>query len=72
MVKPIPEGYHSVTPYIILNAAGDAIAFYKRALGAAEVMRMDDPSVSDPVIWLSTALAPADDAIPSLVPALPA
>jgi PhnB protein len=44
MVKPIPEGYHSVTPYLILNAAGDAIAFYKRALGAAEVMRMDDPS----------------------------
>jgi hypothetical protein len=28
--------------------------------------------VSDPVIWLSTALAPEDDAIPSLVPALPA
>lgn len=30
MVKPIPEGYHSVTPYLILNAAGDAIAFYKK------------------------------------------
>jgi PhnB protein len=44
MVKPIPEGYHSVTPYLILSAASDAIAFYKRALGAAEVMRMDDPS----------------------------
>ena len=44
MVKPIPEGYHSVTAYLILNAAGDAIAFYKRALGADEVMRMDDPS----------------------------
>src|SRR5260370_16876595 len=44
MVKPIPEGYHSVTPYLILNAASDAIAFYKKALGAAEVMRMDDPS----------------------------
>ena len=43
MVKPIPEGYHSVTPYLILNAASDAIAFYKKALGAAEVMRMDDP-----------------------------
>ena len=42
MVKPIPEGYHSVTPYLILNAASDAIAFYKKALGAAEVMRMDD------------------------------
>src|SRR5947209_18499392 len=44
MVKPIPEGYHSVTPYLILNAASDAIAFYKKALAAAEVMRMDDPS----------------------------
>ena len=43
MVKPIPEGYHSVTPYLNLNAAGDAIAFYKKAHGAAEVMRMDDP-----------------------------
>ena len=43
MVNPIPEGYHSVTPYLILNAAGDAIAFYKKALGADEVMRMDDP-----------------------------
>jgi PhnB protein len=29
MVKPIPDGYHSVTPYLILNAAGDAIAFTK-------------------------------------------
>jgi PhnB protein len=44
MVNPIPEGYQSVTPYLILNAAGEAIAFYKKALGAAEVMRMDDPS----------------------------
>ncbi|MBV8936045.1 MAG: VOC family protein [Alphaproteobacteria bacterium] len=44
VVKPIPEGYHTVTPYLILNAAADAIAFYKKALGAAEVIRMDDPS----------------------------
>jgi PhnB protein len=44
MVNPIPDGYHAVTPYLILNAASDAIAFYKNALGAAEVMRMDDPS----------------------------
>ena len=41
--NPIPKGYHTVTPYLILNAAADAIAFYKKALGAAEVMRMDDP-----------------------------
>jgi PhnB protein len=43
MVKPIPEGYHSVTPYLILNHASDAIAFYQVAFGAHEVMRMDDP-----------------------------
>jgi PhnB protein len=42
-VNPIPEGYHSVTPYLILSGAGDAIAFYKRALGAEEVMRLADP-----------------------------
>jgi PhnB protein len=42
-VKPIPEGYHSVTPYLILSGAGDAVAFYKKALGAEEVMRMEEP-----------------------------
>jgi PhnB protein len=44
MVRPIPDGYHSVTPYLILSSASDAIAFYKKALGADEVMRMDDPT----------------------------
>ena len=34
-VKPIPEGYHSVTPYLIVSGASDAIAFYKKALGGA-------------------------------------
>ena len=42
-VRPIPEGYHTVTPYLILSAASDAIAFYKKALGAEEVMRLGDP-----------------------------
>jgi PhnB protein len=42
-VKPIPEGYHSVTPYLILSRASDAIAFYKKALGAEEVTRLADP-----------------------------
>ena len=44
MVRPIPEGYHRVTPYLILSNASDAIAFYKAALDASEVMRLDDPS----------------------------
>jgi PhnB protein len=42
-VKAIPEGYHTVTPYLILDGAGDAIAFYKKALGAEEVMRIGGP-----------------------------
>lgn len=43
-VKPIPEGYHSVTPYLIVKGAAQALEFYKKALGAAEIMRMADPS----------------------------
>jgi PhnB protein len=42
-VRAIPEGYHSVTPYLILSGAADAIEFYKKAFGAAEVMRMPAP-----------------------------
>ena len=42
-IKPIPEGYHSITPYLILSGASEAIAFYKKALGAEEVLRLDGP-----------------------------
>jgi PhnB protein len=42
-VKPIPEGYHSVTPYLIIRDAARAIDFYKKAFGATEVMRMPTP-----------------------------
>ena len=42
-VKPIPEGYHSVTPYLCCRDAGAAIEFYKKAFGATEVMRMPAP-----------------------------
>jgi PhnB protein len=40
-VKSTPEGYHSVTPYLIIGGAAKAIEFYKKALGATEVMRLD-------------------------------
>ena len=42
-VKPIPEGYHSITPYLILTGAADAIEFYKKAFGATEILRMSQP-----------------------------
>jgi PhnB protein len=42
-VKPIPEGYHSVTPYLVMRDAARAIEFYKRALGATELFRFDAP-----------------------------
>lgn len=42
-VKPIPEGYHSVTPYLIVNGGAQAIEFYKTAFGATELIRMARP-----------------------------
>ena len=43
-VKPIPEGYHSVTPYLIVKDAGKAIDYYKKAFGATEIMRFPGPN----------------------------
>src|SRR5688572_28543173 len=42
-VKPIPEGYHSVTPYLIIKGAAGAIEFYKKAFGATELLRIPGP-----------------------------
>ena len=42
-VKPIPEGYHTVTPYLIIKGAAEAIEYYKKALGAKERMSMPQP-----------------------------
>lgn len=42
-VKPIPEGYRSVTPYLILNDTAKALEFYKKAFGAEEIFRMPGP-----------------------------
>jgi PhnB protein len=43
MTKPIPEGYRTATPYLIVKGAAEAIEFYKRAFGATEMLRMADP-----------------------------
>ncbi len=42
-VKPIPDGYHTVTPYLVVKDAAKAIEFYKVAFGATEFMRMAGP-----------------------------
>ena len=44
MVRYIPDGYHTVTPYLIINDAARALDFYRQAFGAVEVMRFSDPS----------------------------
>ena len=42
-VKPIPDGYHTATPYLIVKGAADAIEFYKKVFGAAELFRVPGP-----------------------------
>jgi PhnB protein len=62
MVKPIPEGYHALTPSVAVESAAKAIEFYKRAFGAKERMRMPGPGdtvahaeleIGDSVLMLS-------------------
>lgn len=42
-VKPIPEGFHSVTPHLVCAGADKALEFYKKAFGAEEICRMPGP-----------------------------
>ena len=60
--KAIPDGYHSVTPYLVVRDAARAIDFYKRALAATEILRFSAPDgkighaeikVGDSVIMLA-------------------
>ena len=44
--KPIPEGFHSLTPMIVCKGAFEAIEFYKRAFGAEELSRLVAPNGS--------------------------
>lgn len=45
-VSPIPEGYHHLTPYLVMQNAGEAIEFYKKVFGATEIVRMGGPGGS--------------------------
>ena len=69
MVKPIPDGYHQITPYLAVKGAGKAIDFYKKAFGAKERLRMDAPgglighaelTIGDSVLMLADEYPPLD------------
>jgi PhnB protein len=42
-IKPIPDGYHTLTPYLTVRGASDAMEFYKKAFGASELFRLNMP-----------------------------
>lgn len=61
-VKPVPDGYPQITPYLCVDGASAAIEFYKEVFGAAERMRLDGPdgkvghaelTIGDSLIMLS-------------------
>lgn len=41
--KPIPDGYHTATPYLVVKNAASALEFYKKAFGAEELLRLASP-----------------------------
>jgi len=43
-VPHIPKGYHSITPYLVVNGAEKAIEYYKKVFGATEIMRFPAPN----------------------------
>lgn len=64
-VRPVPEGYHTVTPYLALKDAHRALEFYKQAFGAKERLRMPMPDgrishaeiqIGDSIVMLSEAM----------------
>jgi PhnB protein len=73
-VKPIPEGYHTVTPYLTVEDAAAAIEYYKKAFGAKERVRMDAPGgtighaeleIGDSLVMLSDPMPQAATRPPS-------
>jgi PhnB protein len=67
-VKPIPEGYHSLTPYLVVNNADAAIDFYKRAFGATELFRfpMPDGKVGHAEIRIGDSVVMLADEFPEM------
>ncbi len=72
--KPIPEGAHTLTPNLVLRDCAKAIEFYKRALGAQEVMRAPAPdgkSVWHAELKVGNSVFYANDEMPGMGPPAP-
>jgi PhnB protein len=67
-VRPIPKGYHTVTPYLVVHDAAQAIAFYKKAFGATEKFRMDGPgnTIAHAEIEIGDSRVMLADEVPSM------
>jgi PhnB protein len=65
-VKPIPEGYPTISPSLAVDNAAEAIEFYKRAFGAQERMRMDGPggSIAHAELQVGDAIVMLSDPFP--------
>jgi PhnB protein len=65
-VKPIPEGYHSITPYLTVRDASRAIEFYKQAFGATErgVMKGPDGKVMHAELMIGDSIIMLGDEYP--------
>jgi PhnB protein len=73
-VKPIPDGYHTVTPYLIVKGAAEAIDFYKKAFGATEIMRfpMPDGRLGHAEIKIGDSFVMLADEFPQMLAVSPA
>jgi len=67
-VAPIPAGYYSVTPYLVVRGAAKAIDFYKRAFGAKENLRMNGPDgrVAHAEITIGNSIVMMGDEMPQI------
>lgn len=70
-VKPIPEGYHSISPSLTCRNASKAIDFYKRAFGAKEIMRntIDGGKISHAEVKIGDSIVFLNDELPGMAAA---
>ena len=66
MVKAVPEGYHTVTPYLIVKGGAEALDFYARAFGAVERLRIGDGKIGHAEITIGDSCVMLADEHPEI------